>query len=124
MKRRGLLALLGGAAVAPASLGPKAAAAILGIDPLPPAPMPVEQAVTESAGIESGRFWGSSAQIAMDARRSALYESTRQDRYAHMKSWSTAFKRSVVQREIQIEKMIEHRAMSDDDFLKRLIAGL
>lgn len=124
MNRRGLLALLGGAVALPSPMGAKAAAQILGIDPLPPAPMPIDQICEASTGPSNGHFWGSDAQISLDARRQAHYETTKHDRYGHMKSWSTAFKRSVVQREIQIEKMLEYRLQSDSAFLQRVLEAL
>lgn len=121
MKRRSLLSLFGGAVLAP-GIGPKEAAKILGVHPHPPAPMPVSQAV-EGFGENIG-WWGSALEIRMGARRAAVYEAASQDRYAHMKSWGPAFKRSVVQREIQIERMLEAKCQRDEEFMKRVMGLL
>lgn len=126
INRRSILALIGGAAATPAAAGVREASKILGIDPSLNGPMPqTEGNVCSTGGADpcsvGNDWWGSSLQIAMDARRMAFHETGTADRYSHMKSWSPAFKRSVVAREIQIEQLFEAKCRRDQEFVKRIL---
>jgi len=123
MNRRGILALLGGAVAMPGAVGAKTAAAIMGIDPHSPSPMPATQVVeARCAGPISGSFWGTPTQIAFQAGQSARHEAaTDANRYSHMKSWGPAFRRSVIAREMQVEIMFEHKCREDSEFFAKVI---
>ena len=122
LNRRGLLSLIAGSMAAPA-IGAKTAASILGVSTDLVGPMPVEGSSAAVGAIEPAGWWGSAAQIAMDARIQSHWESE-QARYSHMKSWGPAFKRSIIARELQAENLLRRKLERDQDLLERVLAGL
>ena len=121
MNRRGLLSLIAGSMAAPA-IGAKTATSILAVSTDLVGPMPVEGATTATP-LEANGWWGSAAQIAMDARIQSHWESE-QARYSHMKSWGPAFKRSIIARELQAENLLRRKLERDQDLLNRVLAGV
>lgn len=113
MNRRGLLSLLGGAAAMP-TVGVKTAADALGIDMAMNAPMPVDQVGCEP--VPSAGWWGSPAQIAFEAKREADYQQS--NKYAHMKSWSASYRRAVVAREIQVERIFQRKMEVEESYFQ------
>jgi hypothetical protein len=123
MNRRGILALLGGAIAAPSVVGAKTASAVLDVNPHSPSPMPLEQIGIGNAPT-TNTFWGSPAQIAIDASREARHEIAQNTRYAHMKSWGPAFRHTVISRERQIERLLEEKLRTDEAFLSKFWEAL
>ena len=104
------------------AMGAKTAASILGVGIDAIGPQPVE-AMSSGVAVGEHDWWGSAAQIAMDARNQAHWESE-QARYSHMKSWGPAFKRSIIARELQAENMLRSRMERDQNLMERFLAGL
>lgn len=122
INRRGIIGMLLGAASTPAT-GAKTAAAALGLDLNSPTMM---AEAAEASGISSSAWWGSSLNIAFDSRREAQFDANRPGggRYGHMKSWGHAFRRSVVQKELIVERIIVERANKDEAFLARITKAI
>lgn len=121
MNRRGLLALLGGAAAMP-SVGVNAAASALGIGSGPIGP---DLIAGEGGNIPgSNGWWGSPLQIAFDAKERASYRLERGDGYPHMKSWGRAFRQSQVERDELLMSMYRRKMESDASFYGAVMSTL
>lgn len=121
MNRRGILALLGGAAAMP-TVGVKAAASTLGVGQS----LVAGSGAATIAGAPTPRsgWWGSPLQIAFDAKERAAYRLDRHDAYPHMKSWGRAFRQSAVERDELIMTMYRRKMEEDHDFRDKVLSAL
>jgi hypothetical protein len=117
MNRRGILQAALGMVALPAA-GPKAAAAMLGVGLNTNDPMPIE-----TVGPPTEAYWGSPIQLAMDAKRDARHR-LHEGEYAHMKSWGRGFRLSVIEREQQVLRIVEHKMQRDTDFAAKIFRAL
>lgn len=121
MNRRGILALLGGAAVMP-GVGVKAAAEALGVSNV----VGLGSGSAEVAGCgapTSGGWWGSPLQIALDAKERASHDLQHGRAYPHMKSWGHAFRSSAVERDHLVLMAYRQKMQEDADFRERVLAA-
>jgi hypothetical protein len=121
MNRRGILQAALGMVALPAA-GPKAAAAMLGVGLNTNDPMPIET-VNDVGPSTEGSYWGSPLQIAMDTKRDARHR-LHEGEYAHMKSWGRGFRLSVIEREQQALRIVEHKMQRDTDFAAKIFRAL
>lgn len=121
LNRRAILALFGGAAVAPA-VGAKTAASALGL----------ETALVAGSGINvlgapapmHDSWWGSPLQISMDARERTMSEMAHSTPYPHMKSWGRGFRMMVSDKDNRILMMYRQKMHEDASFREKVLAAL
>jgi hypothetical protein len=121
MNRRGILALLGGAAAMPA-VGVKAAASGLGLETALVAGSGVPELVAGGAPPSNG-WWGSPLQIAFDVKERVGYKMERGDAYPHMKSWGRGFRQMAVERDEMILAVYRRKMENDAAFYEKVMAA-
>ena len=117
MNRRGLLSAIMGGGAAVSALGPKAAAAALGMDLTT-----VGAAIPMPEAIGIGNPWYGSLphirlEAAIEAKSRAHY-----GEYAHMKSWGRAFRLSVIEREAMAHSLLRQKMDRDEIFAAKVIS--
>lgn len=103
-------------------VGVKAAASALGVDTALVAGSGALEACAPRPGRDA--WWGSSLQIAFDAKERAGYQMREGRAYPHMKSWGHAFRQAAVERDELIMIAYRQKMQDDQSFREKVLAAL
>jgi hypothetical protein len=120
MNRRGILALLGGAAAMP-TVGLKSAASALGMETALVAGSSGEMVVPAPPSSEG--WWGSGLQMAFDAKERAECAMRENRVYPHMKSWGHGFRQMAAERDAMIMIAYRQKMQDDQSFREKVLAA-